>query len=136
MYEADKSLMVKVNQEDCIICNTPSSVNATKYNDGYSVVNLNQTRPNYSISGLLENNNEKIIIHVMTDLTCTTPTDPSLPTQAPPCECYTFHCIFLGFFQCIVSILVVLACVGEREENRGRLTAQKSEYKTRSMPKF
>ena len=110
VYEADKSLMVKVNQEDCIICNKSSSVNATKYNNGYLVVKLNQTGPNYSISGTRAENNEKIIIHVTADLSRSTPTDPSLPTPAPmfEFESYTF---FLGF---LIGIVL----------NRRRLTTQ------------
>ncbi|PWA96355.1 early nodulin-like protein 9 [Artemisia annua] len=128
MYEADKSLMVKVNQEDCIICNTPSSVNATKYNDGYSVVKLNQTGPNYSISGMVENN-DKISILVMADLTRSTPTAPSLPTQAPTCECNAFLYIFWGFLLCIALLLVVggcaAACAPENEIKKGGIDGLK-----------
>ncbi|PWA96359.1 early nodulin-like protein 9 [Artemisia annua] len=65
VYEVEKSLVVKIRQEDYIICNAPSPIDATKSNDGYSVVKLNQTGPRYSISGIVENNNDKIIIHVI-----------------------------------------------------------------------
>nr|GEX91093.1 early nodulin-like protein 1 [Tanacetum cinerariifolium] len=86
-YEAEKSLEVKIKQEDYIICNAPSPVNAKKYSNGYSVVKLNQTVSRYFVSCIIEINNDKIIVQVIADKRLTTPT--STPTPTPSCKSET-----------------------------------------------
>ncbi|GJR88886.1 early nodulin-like protein 1 [Tanacetum coccineum] len=123
MYEADKSLVVTKMQEDYIICNAPSPVDPTKSDDhGYSVVKLNQTGPHYFISGMVEINNDKIIILIIADkrLTTSTPASTSTPTSlyASP----SFLNYYLVYFICVESIvlLVLLIFIGNEENELAR----------------
>ncbi|PWA72954.1 early nodulin-like protein 9 [Artemisia annua] len=102
MYEAEKNLVVKIRQEDYIICNAPSTINAEKYSNDYLVVKLNQTGPNYSISGMVEINNDKIIIQVIANQKLKTPKTATTP--APTCEDERF---ILGFCFCFVTIILL-----------------------------
>ncbi|GKB97522.1 early nodulin-like protein 1, partial [Tanacetum coccineum] len=88
-YEAEKSLVVKIKQEDYIICNAPSPVNAKKYSNEYSVVKLNQTGSHYFVSGIIEINDDKIIVQVIADKRLTTPTPTPTPDTAPSCKSET-----------------------------------------------
>ncbi|KAI3753896.1 hypothetical protein L2E82_25961 [Cichorium intybus] len=81
-YEAGKDSVVQVTKDDYNNCNPASPI--AKYNDGHSMVKLNESGPHYFISGLVENckKNEKIVIVVMADRSNRSP--PSSPPSPAP----------------------------------------------------
>nr|GEU44081.1 early nodulin-like protein 1 [Tanacetum cinerariifolium] len=119
MYEAEKNLVVKIRQEDYIICNAPSPIHAEKYSKDYSVVKLNQTGPTYSISGMVEISNDKIIIQVfIANKRLKTPTAATTP--AITCEDERSIIVFCFCIVVIILIVVLIAIhieEGQRKKN-------------------
>ncbi|CAI9295217.1 unnamed protein product [Lactuca saligna] len=81
-YESGKDSVVQVTKEDYDNCNAASPI--AKYDDGHSMVKLNESGPHYFISGLVENckKNEKVVIVVMADRSHRSP--PSSPPSPAP----------------------------------------------------
>ncbi|GKF45609.1 hypothetical protein Tco_0135411 [Tanacetum coccineum] len=121
----EKSLVVKIRQEDYIICDAPSPVDATKSSDyGYSMVKLNQIGPKYSISGIVENNKDKIIIHVIAGQRRSppAPSQPQPQTLAESDGFLYFVFFVFGFVSCIVFLVLFVAFIAilSYEERRMR----------------
>ncbi|KAL4554050.1 hypothetical protein LXL04_039824 [Taraxacum kok-saghyz] len=81
-----KDSVVQVTKEDYNNCNPASPI--AKYEDGHSMVKLNESGPHYFISGLVENckKNEKIVIIVMAPRGSRSPAASSPPSPAPAGE--------------------------------------------------
>ncbi|KAL7592189.1 early nodulin-like protein 1 [Lactuca sativa] len=81
-YQSGKDSVVQVTKEDYDNCNAASPI--AKYDDGHSMVKLNESGPHYFISGLVDNckKNEKVVIVVMADRSHRSP--PSSPPSPAP----------------------------------------------------
>ncbi|KAK9689125.1 hypothetical protein RND81_09G036800 [Saponaria officinalis] len=83
VYQASSDSVLQVSKEDYTNCNTNSPI--SKFNDGHTLFNFNQSGPYYFISGSKDNcnKNEKLVVVVLADRTTKTPSSPPSPAPSP-----------------------------------------------------
>ncbi|GJR31104.1 histidine kinase-, DNA gyrase B-, and HSP90-like ATPase family protein [Tanacetum coccineum] len=89
MYEAKKRLMLKEEQEDLIICTIRPPAYAEELGEDYLINKLNQTGPNYSLCGMVENYRIFIVFMIGLRLDKSSP-PPRAPARKSVVECGSY----------------------------------------------